>query len=54
MVNFKKAIYCKVEKILKCGLGSIPSPSPENSNYGQKSLLVVYVIKGETLPDFLK
>ena len=33
----------KVEKILKGSLYSIPSPSPENSNYGQESLLEVYV-----------
>ena len=43
MVNFKNAIHCKVEKILKGSQDMIPSPSPENSNYGQYSLLEVYV-----------
>ena len=33
----------KVEKTLKGSLYSIPSPSPENSNYGQESLLELYL-----------
>jgi len=39
MISIKKSF--KVENILKGSLDSIPSPSPENSNYGRESLLKV-------------